>query len=128
MRVIHPGEVLKKEIIEANGLTITEAANLPGVTRTYLSNITNEKSDISPEMAYRILMAFGGTAEIWANLQTKFNLQKAEKKIKAFRLNIQKSLYILNQSFTQHIFPNNKPFLIFRIIVENATEIFRRSH
>lgn len=99
MRVIHPGEVLKEEIIEANGLTITEAAKLLGITRTNLSNITNEKSDISPEMAYRISIVFGGTAEIWANLQTKFNLQKAEKKIKAFRLrpyqpNSQKQIHV----------------------------------
>lgn len=86
MRVIHPGEVLREEIIEANGLTITETAKLLGITRTNLSNITNEKSDISPEMAYRISLVFGGTAEIWANLQTKFNLYRAEKKVKAYRL------------------------------------------
>lgn len=86
MRVIHPGEILREEIIEANGLTVTETAKLLGVTRTNLSNITNEKSDISPEMAYRISMVFGGTAEIWANLQTKFNLYRAQKKVKTYRL------------------------------------------
>ena len=86
MRIIHPGEVLREEIIEAKGLTITETARLLGVTRTNLSNITNEKSDISPEMAYRIALVFGGTAEIWANLQTKYNLHEAAQKVKAFKL------------------------------------------
>ena len=37
MRAIHPGEVLREEIIEAKGLTITETARLLGVTRTNLS-------------------------------------------------------------------------------------------
>jgi len=40
MRVIHPGEILREEIIKGNGLTITEAAGMLGVTRTNLSNIT----------------------------------------------------------------------------------------
>ena len=86
MRAIHPGEILREEIIEGNGLTITEAARMLGVTRTNLSNIANEKSDISPEMAYRISIVFGGSAEIWANLQTKFDLSRAEKKVRLFKL------------------------------------------
>ena len=64
MRAIHPGEVLKEEIIEAKGLTITETARLLGVTRTNLSNIANQKSDISPEMAYRVALVFGGVAAV----------------------------------------------------------------
>ncbi|HYD21413.1 MAG TPA: HigA family addiction module antitoxin, partial [Flavipsychrobacter sp.] len=75
MRNIHPGEILKEEVINANELTVTAAANLLKVTRTTLSNIINGKSDISPEMCYRIAAVFGGTPEIWANLQTKYNLR-----------------------------------------------------
>ena len=86
MRHIHPGEILKEEIIEANGLTITKAAKLLKTTRTNLSNIVNLKSDISPEMALRIAAVFGGTAEIWANMQTRYNLHKAEVKIKKIKL------------------------------------------
>jgi antitoxin HigA-1 len=86
MRFTHPGEILKEEVIEANGLTITKAAKLLGITRTNLSNIVNEKSDISPEMAHRIALVFGGTAELWANLQTKYNLHEAAIKIKTFKL------------------------------------------
>jgi addiction module HigA family antidote len=52
-----------------------------GVTRTALSNVLNCKSEISPEMCYRIAGVFGGTADIWANLQTKFNLQNIADKV-----------------------------------------------
>lgn len=83
MRNIHPGEILREEVINANELTVTAAADLLKVTRTTLSNILNGKSDISPEMCYRIAAVFGGTPDIWANLQTKYNLRavadKAEK-------------------------------------------------
>lgn len=86
MRPIHPGEILKDEVIEANDLTVTKAAKLLGVTRVNLSNVLNQKSDISPEMAYRIAKVFGGTADIWANLQTKFNLQQAAERLKDLKL------------------------------------------
>ena len=86
MRIIHPGEILREEVIKANELTVTAVAKMLGVTRTTLSNIINGKSDISPEMCYRIAGVFGGTAEIWANLQTKFNLRSIESKVSTLKL------------------------------------------
>ena len=64
MRPIHPGEILKEEVIEANDLKVTAAAKLLGVSPVNLSNILNQKSDISPEMAYRIAKVFRGAADI----------------------------------------------------------------
>ena len=86
MRNIHPGEILTEEVIITNGLTITAASKLLGVTRTTLSNIINGKSDISLEMCYRIAAVFGGSADIWANLQTKNNLRAIADKVKTFNL------------------------------------------
>ncbi len=86
MRNIHPGEILREEVINSNDITITEAARLLGVTRTTLSNVLNQKSDVSPEMCFRIAAVFGGTPEIWANLQTKYNLAAVSEKVKLFRL------------------------------------------
>ncbi len=86
MRNIHPGEILREEVIFSNGLTVTAAAKLLGVTRTTLSNIINAKSDISPEMCYRIAAVFGGSPDIWANLQSKYNLKAIADKVKTFKL------------------------------------------
>src|SRR4051812_31970945 len=86
MRSIHPGEILREDVINANEITVTEAARLLGVTRTTLSNILNQKSDVSPEMCFRIAAVFGGTPELWANLQTKYNLAKVAEKVKQYKL------------------------------------------
>jgi len=86
MRNIHTGEILREGVINANEITVTEAARLLGVTRTTLSNVLNQKSDISTEMCFRIAAVFGGTPEIWANLQTKFNLAAVAEKVKQFKL------------------------------------------
>lgn len=86
MPVIHPGKFLKEELIVANNLTITEVAGMLKVSRQALSNIINEKADVSPEMALRISTVFGGTPEIWLKLQAKFDLEIAGKKISKFKL------------------------------------------
>ncbi len=86
MKNIHPGEILREEVIKSNELTITAAAKLLGVTRTTLSNVINGKSEISPEMCYRIATVFGGTPDIWANLQTKYNLRSIADKGVNFNL------------------------------------------
>lgn len=86
MRNIHPGEILREEVIAANGLTVTQAAKMLGISRQSLNNIIHEKSDISPEMSFRVAKVFGGTPDIWANLQTKFNLHRAGEKMKSLNL------------------------------------------
>lgn len=86
MQVIHPGELLKTELMEATGLTVTEIASMLKVSRQAVSNIINEKADISPEMALRIARVFGGTPDIWLRLQAKYDLEKAATKINHFRL------------------------------------------
>jgi addiction module HigA family antidote len=86
IRHIHPGEILREEVIYANELTVTGAAKMLGISRQSLNKIIHEKSDITPEMSFRIAKVFGGTADIWANLQTKFNLYLAAEKTKELDL------------------------------------------
>ena len=86
MRHIHPGEILREEVIYANELSVTEAAKMLGISRQSLNNIIHEKSDITPEMSFRIAKVFGGTPDIWANLQTKYNLHLAAEKTRELNL------------------------------------------
>ena len=50
----HPGLSVRHDCIEALDLTITEAAEILGVTRQTLNNLVNGKAGISPEMAIRL--------------------------------------------------------------------------
>jgi addiction module HigA family antidote len=79
MSLVHPGELLKAELIEANGLTVTEVASMLKISRQALSNIINQKADVSPEMALRISTIFGGTPELWLRLQAKHDLDSLQK-------------------------------------------------
>ena len=55
----HPGDMIRTEIIEAHGLSITDAAEALGVRRATLSDLLNGKASLTPEMALRIEKAFG---------------------------------------------------------------------
>ena len=61
----HPGEVLKTLGLEPLHLSVTEAAKALGVSRKTLSAILNGRAGISPEMAVRLSIAFGTSAESW---------------------------------------------------------------
>src|SRR6202162_45851 len=75
----HPGLSVRHDCIEPLDLTITEAANILGVTRQALNNLVNGKSGISPEMAIRLDKAFGGGAETWLRLQAGYDLAQGQK-------------------------------------------------
>ena len=74
----HPGEVLKTLCLEPLKLSVTEAAKALGVSRKTLSAILNGRAGISPEMAVRLSLAFGTSAESWLNQQTQYALWHAE--------------------------------------------------
>ncbi len=76
----HPGNLLKEEIIIPLGLSVTQAAADLGISRKALSELINEHSNLSPEMAIRISKATNTTPESWLNMQNKLDLWKVEQK------------------------------------------------
>ena len=76
----HPGEILLEDVIKPLGITITKAAQNLGVSRKTLSELVNQKSSLSPEMALRISEATKTSPESWLNMQTKLNLWNALQK------------------------------------------------
>lgn len=76
----HPGEVIRELCLEPLGLSVTAAAQGLGVTRKTLSELLNGHAGISPEMALRLSMGFGGTAESWLQQQAFYDLAKTRRK------------------------------------------------
>ena len=65
----HPGGVVKRQCLEPLGLSVTRAAQGLGVTRQALSELVNERTGVSVEMAIRLSKAFGSTPETWLGMQ-----------------------------------------------------------
>jgi addiction module HigA family antidote len=82
----HPGEILKSLCLDPLGVTVTHAAEALGVSRKTLSAILNGRAGISPEMAVRLSIAFGTSAESWLNQQVQYDLWHAEQRRKKLRV------------------------------------------
>lgn len=77
----HPGETIRELCLEPLGLSVTAAAEGLGVTRKTLSELLNGHSGISTEMAVRLSLGFGGSAESWLLQQNLYDLAQAKSKL-----------------------------------------------
>jgi antitoxin HigA-1 len=73
----HPGRILRNHHLEPLSMTITDLANVLGVSRKTLSKILNERGTVTPDMALRLSRAFDTSPELWLNLQKNFDLWQA---------------------------------------------------
>lgn len=73
----HPGGIVRRQCLEPLGLSVTRAAEGLGVTRQALSELLNERTGISVEMAIRLSKAFGSTPETWLGMQMAWGLWQA---------------------------------------------------
>ncbi len=81
IRPIHPGEILREDVLPALARPKTEIARLLGISRQTLYDILNEKQPVTAQMALRLGKMCGNGPEIWLNLQKRFDLQLAEKEL-----------------------------------------------
>lgn len=78
MRNVHPGEILKMELIEGRKLSIRKIAELLDSTILDISNILNGQTGISSTMALNLETVFGGTADLFLRLQVNYDSEKAK--------------------------------------------------
>ncbi len=83
---VHPGRFLRTEIIEAHGLSVTEAAKVLGVSRPTLSTLLNAKGDLSGDMALRFEKAFGVDMGTLMRMQNSYDIAQTRKRAKAIHV------------------------------------------
>lgn len=76
---LHPGEIVKDALIDATGLSVTDAAEQLGVSRTALSRLVNGHSGISPDMALRLAKSLKTSIDMWINLQAQYDTWRIAK-------------------------------------------------
>jgi antitoxin HigA-1 len=74
---IHPGEVLKDLLNEA-GLTVNALAAALRVPANRIGGIVKGQRGITADTALRLARYFGTSAQVWVNLQAKYDLAAAE--------------------------------------------------
>jgi antitoxin HigA-1 len=78
---MHPGELLREEILPALERTKSEIAKLLGISRQTLYDILDEKQPVTPVMALRLGKLCGNGPDLWLNLQKRYDLHRAEQEL-----------------------------------------------
>ena len=86
MRAVHPGEILREDILPEVNISESKLAEYLNVSRMTVSRLVNERQGISAEMALRLGKLFGNSPDFWLNLQSAYDLKVAERSV-ALELN-----------------------------------------
>jgi addiction module HigA family antidote len=78
---LHPGEILREEFLVPLNLSPGALAKAMGVPRTRVERIATETSGITADTALRLGKALGTSTELWLNLQTRYDVETAERAI-----------------------------------------------
>jgi antitoxin HigA-1 len=78
---IHPGEILREEFLVPLGISQYRLAKEIHVPARRINEIVLEKRGISADTALRLARYFGTTAQLWVNLQARYDLEVARESI-----------------------------------------------
>lgn len=79
MRPVHPGEILREDFLLPLGMSVRALARALHVPPPRINDILLERRGVSADTAMRLARYFGGDARSWLNLQTAYDLRKAEQ-------------------------------------------------
>ena len=80
---IHPGEVLREDVLPALGLSVSETARRLGISRQQLHRVLACTHPITTEMALRIGKFAGNGPGLWLRMQQAYDLWYAGQRMKA---------------------------------------------
>ena len=80
---MHPGQLLREEILPALNRPKTQIARLLGVSRQTLYDLLEENQPVTPIMALRLGKLCGNGPDLWLNLQRRYDLQRASQQLGA---------------------------------------------
>lgn len=76
---IHPGEILRMDLMLPLGISINRLARDLHVPVTRVSEIVNGRRSVTADTALRLARYFGTSPEFWVNLQSTFDLRSASR-------------------------------------------------
>ena len=75
MRPVHPGEILKEDVLASMSLSANALARELRVPVTRISEILHGRRAITADTALRLARYLGTSAQFWLNLQGKLRSQ-----------------------------------------------------
>ncbi len=77
----HPGAILREDVLPALDMSVSAFARNMGVSRQMLHGILAERTGITPETALRLGALLGNGAQLWIDMQSRYDLWVAQTKL-----------------------------------------------
>jgi len=74
---VHPGEIIREDILPEVGLSVTAVAKALEVSRQMVHDILAGRKPLSAVMCLKVSRLFGSTPEFWMRLQAEYDLKRA---------------------------------------------------
>lgn len=78
---IHPGEILLEEFLHPKGISQYRLAKDISVPQRRISEIVQGKRSVTADTALRLGRYFGMEAQFWLNLQSRYDLLRAQAEL-----------------------------------------------
>jgi antitoxin HigA-1 len=85
---VHPGRILRRQL-DALDMSARRFAEHIGVPPNAVTEILNGQRSVTAQMAIRLGKAFGTTPQYWVNLQSMYDLKRAQADMPPGAENIQ---------------------------------------
>lgn len=79
---VHPGEILRVDVLPALDMTVSDAARGLRVSRQTLHRILSGTMSVSPEMAVRLGKFCGNGPGLWLRMQVAYDLWHTERRMR----------------------------------------------
>jgi addiction module HigA family antidote len=79
---IHPGEIVREDVLPALGLSVSEAARWLGISRQQLHRVLACTHPITTEMALRLGKLAGNGPGLWLRMQQAYDVWHVERRLK----------------------------------------------
>ncbi len=82
LALIHPGEILRDDFLTPMKISVYTLAHAIKVPRSRVNDIVLGRRGITADSAFRLARYFGTSAEFWINLQARYDLDAADRKLR----------------------------------------------
>ena len=79
----HPGVTIREDILPDLGMSVNQLAKAVGVTSSRLNDIVLLRRGVTADTALRLARYLGTTPEFWMNLQTRYDLDVADRMLRS---------------------------------------------
>jgi addiction module HigA family antidote len=80
--LIHPGEILRDDFLRPMTISVYALAQAIKVPRSRVNDIVLGRRGITADTAFRLARYFGTSPDFWINLQARYDLEAADRKLR----------------------------------------------